>query len=56
MNLLKIFLHKIFMPGYLGAVSNFLLVLKIRKLAHEMHITAYKNFMQFRDICIECIA
>lgn len=56
LNLLKIFLHKIFMPRLSWCCIKLLLVLKIRKLAHEMHRTAYKNFMRFRDICIECKA
>lgn len=31
--------------GYLAAVSNFLLVLQIKKLEHKKHITAKENLM-----------
>lgn len=42
------------MWGYLAALSNFFLVLQIKKLVHKKHVTAYENLMWFRTICTEC--
>jgi len=33
------------MWGYLAAVSNFFLVLQIKKLVHKKHAAAYENLM-----------